>query len=270
MNYDVLGTINQGGFGKVYRVRGDDGVIYAMKELKNPNTVNKQRFEREIGILSQLRHPNIVQIIESNTEGNPPTYGPWYTMEFLSGGSLRDHMTEMFRTNLFSRKWALNTVILPVCNALETAHNSGIFHRDLKPENIMYTGSNRTGVKVTDWGLGKDPNRQSIALTQIAGIGGTPGYCAPEQWFSLDTIDGRADIYSLGVILYEMMTGRRPSAYDNFMRRPPVAPPSSFHSTVSQQLNYCILRMIELQPSSRYQSVWELTSTIRSLPDLYS
>lgn len=262
--------MNEGGFGKVYRVRGEDGVIYAMKELKNPNTVNKQRFEREISILTQLQHPNIVRIVEANVDGNPPQYGPWYTMEFLSGGSLRDYMTEIFANNVFSRKWSLNTVILPACNALEVAHNSGVYHRDLKPENIMYTNSSRTQIKITDWGLGKDPNRTSIALTQVAGVGGTPDYCAPEQWFSMNTIDGRADIYSLGVILYELMTGRRPPTYDNYMRRPTITPPSSFHSTVSQGMNYCILRMIELQASNRYQSVWELRGALQSLPDLYS
>jgi serine/threonine protein kinase len=85
----------------------------------------------------------------------------------------------------------------------------------LKPDNILYTSSDRAQIKITDWGLGRDIGRKSIALTASLGqIGGTPGYCAPEQWFTFDMVDGRADIYSLGVIFYEMMTGRMPSMYD--------------------------------------------------------
>lgn len=269
MRYDVLKDENSGGFGKVYQVRGDNGQIYAMKVLKNPNTVNKKRFEREVNILMQLNHSHIVKIIEANIDGNPPTWGPWYTMEYLSGGSLRTHMDEIFRgSSFFSRKWSINNVLLPICDALQLAHNSGIHHRDLKPENILYTSNSRGQLKVTDWGLGKDLNRESIALTAVVGgVGGTPGYCAPEQWFALDGVDGRADIYSLGVILYEMMTGKRPPYYDNSMRRPYVSPPSSIHKSMSNDMSTCILRMIELDANARYQSIEELNYLLQALPD---
>ena len=268
MKYNVLGSaLDSGGFGRVYLVEGEDKRRYAMKELKSPNVVNKKRFEREISILRQLNHPNIVKIIEWNTEGNPPI-GPWYTMEYLGGGSLRNHMGEIFRDSVFSRKWTINTMMLPICDALQLAHNSGIYHRDLKPENIMYTSPTRNQIKVTDWGLGKDLNRESIALTAVVGgVGGTPGYCAPEQWFALDNVDSRADVFSLGVIFYEMMTGHRPVSYDNRMRRPQVDSPSKYHSTISPDLDDCVLKMIELQPESRHQSISELTNVLKSLPD---
>jgi serine/threonine protein kinase len=113
------------------------------------------------------------------------------------------------------RNWSINTVIMPTCYAPAQAHSAGIYHLDLKPDNILYTRSDRAQIKITDWGLGRDIGRKSIALTASVGqIGGTPGYCAPEQWFMFDVLDGRADIYSLGVIFYEMMTGRRPPLYD--------------------------------------------------------
>lgn len=167
--------------------------------------------------------------------------------------------------------------ILATCNALAQAHSSNIYHRDMKPDNIMYTNSTRSEIKIADWGLGKDINRESLALTAASGgeIGGTPGYCSPEQWFALDKlVDGRADIYSLGIIFYEMMTRRRPSAYDDKMIRPQVDPPSKYHVTISKKLykflkNYtiddCILKMIDLRPENRQQIFIPLL-----IPDIYS
>ena len=136
----------------------------------------------------------------------------------------------------------------------------------------MYTGKDRAQIKITDWGLGRDIGRKSIALTAAAGqIGGTPGYCAPEQWFTLDNIDGRADIYSLGVIFYEMMTGRRPPVYDqnnsNLKRSKAIDVPSKYHPTITKELDRCILKMLELNAEKRHQTVWQLISEIESLPD---
>jgi serine/threonine protein kinase len=273
MKYQIVRKLGSGGYGNVYEVQASDGNAYAMKLLKDLGTINKQRFETEIKILAQLNHPNIVKIIEWNLGGDPPDFSPWYTMEHLRGGSLMDHMNEKFKqAYVFQRNWSINTVILPACHALAQAHGAGIYHRDLKPDNIMYTNSNRAHMKITDWGLGRDIGRRSIALTASVGqIGGTPGYCAPEQWFMFDTIDGRADIYSLGVIFYEMMTGRKPSMYDQrdrSLKRPKVVDlPSKYHPTITKELDMCILKMLELEAQRRYQSIWQLISDIESLPD---
>ena len=137
----------------------------------------------------------------------------------------------------------------------------------------MYTDPNKAEIKITDWGLGKDINRESLALTAAAGgeIGGTPGYCSPEQWFALDDlIDGRTDIFSMGIIFYEMMTRIRPPSYDNKMNRPPVDPPSKYHSTISRKLDRCIMKMIDLKPENRQQSIWDLIFDVETLPDNYS
>ncbi|HJU34950.1 MAG TPA: serine/threonine-protein kinase [Nitrososphaera sp.] len=273
MKYRIIRRLGSGGFGNVYEVQASDGKIYAMKLLRDFSTVNKQRFETEIKILAQLNHLNIVKIFEWNLGGDPPDYSPWYTMEYLPGGSLRTHMDDKFKgAYVFHRNWALNTIILPACHALAQAHSAGIYHRDLKPDNIMYTSNDRVQIKITDWGLGRDIGRKSIALTASIGqVGGTPIYCAPEQWFALDTIDGRADIYSLGVIFYEMMTGRTPPTYDqkhNSLKRPRrVDVPSKYHPTITRELDACMLKMLELDPEKRYQSVWQLISEIESLPD---
>lgn len=276
MKYKIIKPLNSGAFGTVYEIETDDNMRYALKEVKNLNITNKQRFEREIKILSQLNHPNVVKILQWNMGGEAPNFTPYYIMEYLGGGSLRQHMDEKFSSDeryVFERKWTINRIILPTCNALAQAHSSNIFHRDLKPDNIMYTDHNKAEIKITDWGLGKDINRESLALTAAAGgeIGGTPGYCSPEQWFAFDDlIDGRTDIFSLGIIFYEMMTRIRPPSYDNKMNRPPVDPPSKYHSTISRKLDRCIMKMIDLKPENRQQSIWDLIFDVETLPDNYS
>lgn len=276
MKYTIVKPLNSGAFGTVYEIEGDDNKKYALKELINLNTTSKERFEREIKILSQLNHPNIVKIFQWNIGGEPPNFSPYYIMEYLSGGSLRQHMDERFRTEqryVFERRWTINRIMLPVCNALAQAHSVNIYHRDLKPDNILYTSPDRSEIKIVDWGLGKDISRESLALTATSGgqIGGTPGYCSPEQWFAFDDlIDGRADIFSLGIIFYEMMTRKRPPVYDNQMKRPSVDPPSKYHSTISRKLDRCILKMIDLKPENRQESVWDLIYEVETLPDNYS
>jgi serine/threonine protein kinase len=276
LKYKIIKPLNSGAFGTVYEIETDENMRYALKEVKNLNITNKQRFEREIKILSQLNHPNVVKILQWNMGGEAPNFTPYYIMEYLGGGSLRQHMDEKFSSDeryVFERKWTINRIILPTCNALAQAHSSNIFHRDLKPDNIMYTDPNKAEIKITDWGLGKDINRESLALTAAAGgeIGGTPGYCSPEQWFAFDDlIDGRTDIFSLGIIFYEMMTRIRPPSYDNKMNRPPVDPPSKYHSTISRKLDRCIMKMIDLKPENRQQSIWDLIFDVETLPDNYS
>ncbi len=275
MKYNIIRLLNSGAFGSVFEIEGDlDNRRYALKELKNLNSINRDRFEREIKILSELNHPNIVKILQWNLGGELPNFAPYYIMEYLAGGSLRQHMDEKFVSHdkyVFERKLTINRVILPICNALAQAHSSEIFHRDLKPDNIMYTDRTRSEIKVTDWGLGKDINRESLALTAATGgdIGGTPGYCSPEQWFAFGDIDGRTDIFSLGIIFYEMMTRERPPTYDNKMNRPPVQPPSRFHNTISHKLDQCILKMIDIRPENRQRSIWDLITEIETLPDNY-
>ena len=205
----------------------------------------------------------------------------------------------------FDIKWTINTIILPVCNALAQVHSSNIYHRDLKPSNIMFTDATKSAVKIADWGLVKiedplavkdvdssaapisavtstttttDIDRKSLELTAVVSegnIGGTPDYCSPEQWFATvdenDKLnDGRADIFSVGIIFYEMLTRRRPPPYDPnkpHMSRRLVEPPSKYNPSISPQLDHCILKMVDLSPENRQQSIWNLISEIKTLPN---
>ena len=280
------------------------------------DTVSKQRFEREVKILSELNHPNIVKIFYWNVGGDPPKFAPYYIMEYLGGNSLKEYMVEKFDSDekyYFDISWTTKTIILPVCNALALVHSSNIYHRDLKPSNIMFTDATRASVKIADWGLVKiedpyavknddssaapistttttatttiststiatDIDRRSLELTAVASegnIGGTPDYCSPEQWFATvndndKVIDGRTDIFSLGIIFYEMLTRRRPPPYDPNkpnMSRNTVEPPSIYNPSISPSLDQCILKMVELSPENRHQSIWDLISEIETLPN---
>jgi serine/threonine protein kinase len=306
MKYTIKRQISSGAFGTVYEILGEDNKIYALKELTNMNTVSKQRFEREAKILSELDHPNIIKIFDWNVGGDPPKFAPYYIMEYLSGNSLKEYMAEKFDGDekyYFDLTWTINTVILPVCNALAQVHSSNIYHRDLKPSNIMFTDSKKSAVKIADWGLVKieepftkdlentaapisaistttttttDIDRRSLELTAVlseGNIGGTPDYCSPEQWFATVNnndllIDGRADIFSLGIIFYELLTRRRPPPYDpnkpNMSRRT-VEPPSIHNHSIPSQLDHCILKMVDLSPENRQQSIWDLIAEIETM-----
>ena len=119
------------------------------------DTVSKQRFEREIKILSELNHPNIVKVFQWNIGGDPPKFTPYYVMEYLSGDSLKQYMDEKFHSEdqyYFDIEWTISSIVLPVCNALAQVHTSNIYHRDLKPSNIMFTDNTKSAIKISRLG----------------------------------------------------------------------------------------------------------------------
>lgn len=304
MKYTVIRPISSGSFGTIYEVlvEHEEGGITTstskcvLKELTRIDNLSRERFEREIRILPELNHPNIVTILYWNIGGDPPKFLPYYIMEYLKGGSLRKYMDEKFnedRDFVFEPTWVISKIILPICNALAQAHSSNVYHRDLKPDNIIFTDDTKSSIKVADWGLVKGDaiDRESLELTTVTSegqIGGTPGYCSPEQWFAFnkDEIDGRTDIYSLGILFYEILTRKRPSPYNpndpSTLKRkgeqqpqphlPPstalpinqpfVYSPSKFNSNVTDQLDACILKMIQVDPDKRQNSVWDLITEL--------
>lgn len=271
-NWNINRTIDQGGFGKVHEVQSDSGQKAALKELlRSSHTANLQRFQTEIKILQSYNHKHIITILDSNIQGNPPNFGPWYVMEFMAGGSLRNKNAEMFGNGkLWSQKWTLQNVIFPILDAIQYAHGHSTYpslHRDLKPANLLFSDQNH--IKVADWGIGKDINKQSIALT-VGGMG-TPGYCSPEQWLwfpgSNITVDGRTDIYSLGIIFYEMMTGKIPQVFNGNTGQSFVspAPPSHNHSSISRDLDNAILKMMAYNSTDRYQNIQQVRNALQPI-----
>jgi serine/threonine-protein kinase len=199
--YVIEGLLGQGGQAVVYRVRDRDGTVRALKQLL-PACAGKKRlrarFENEARILSTLRHPNLVQVSDVGGQDGLP----WFVMEFVAGGSLADRIT---RDGPLPPDRATQA-LLQVCAGLEAAHAAGVIHRDVKPHNVLL-GENDT-CKLMDFGIAHD---ELAGLRTRAGASlGTEGFMAPEQAADAASVDGRADVYGVGMTGYVLVTGRDP------------------------------------------------------------
>ncbi|MFO0868717.1 MAG: protein kinase [Pirellulales bacterium] len=248
---EVLELIGQGGMGAVYkaRQRGLDRLV-ALKILPPEAAEDPafaERFHREARALARLNHPHIVTVYDSGLAG--PYF--YFLMEFVDGVNLRQAM----RTSRIQPHEAL-AIVPQICEALQYAHDEGLVHRDIKPENVLLDRKGR--VKVADFGLAKllahDP--LDITLTGTHQVVGTPRYMAPEQLAGARDIDHRADIYSLGVVFYELLTGDLPLGR---------FPAPSKKAAVSPQLDQIVLRTLESEPQERYQQASDLKSDVDQL-----
>ena len=218
--YKVEGFIAQGGMGAVYRARhillGDEVVIKTLRSEMRNNAEWLKRFQREGKAARAFRHPNSVTVYDLSTDSDGRVY---MVMEYVEGHTLD---RELKRRGRFAPAEALE-VLEPVADVLDAAHARGVVHRDLKPENIMLGSDGRGGtvVKVLDLGIAKivgAADMQATAATSLTVAGqilGTPYYMSPEQWGEMPRdgnpeVDGRADVYSLGVIFFELVAGRKP------------------------------------------------------------
>ena len=269
-NFDILGCLGRGGMGVVYKARQKSlNRLVALKILapeRERDAAFAQRFALEAETLAKLNHPGIVTIYDFGQ-----TDGLFYlVMEFVDGVSLR-HLLEAGRV---SPREAL-AIVPQICDALQYAHDQRIVHRDIKPENILLDRQGR--VKVADFGLAKlvemdaggipltpplspSGGRGAPALTEAGKVMGTPQYMAPEQRQHPTEVDHRADIYSLGVVFYQMLTGELPDQ--------PIEPPSR-KVRIDVRLDEVVLRALEKEPERRYQQVSQVKTdveTIRTTP----
>ncbi|HEY3226284.1 MAG TPA: protein kinase [Planctomycetota bacterium] len=248
--FEIVGVIGRGGMGTVYRARHAGlGREVALKILSarlasDPEFV--RRFEREARTLASLEHPNIVAVHDTGVEAG----APYLVMEFVEGVSLRRLLAE----RRLPPEEALG-IVPQLCEALEYAHARGVVHRDVKPENILIDTKGRT--KIADFGLAFIVGIDAPRLTRTDVTMGTPHYMAPEQVESSRRVDHRADIYSMGVVLYEMLTGELPLGR--------FSPPSE-KSKVNRRLDEIVLRALEKEPDRRYQQVTEFHRAIESAP----
>ncbi len=251
-DFEFEDLIGRGGMGAVYRVRQSRLSRTAALKVLPPERASDpafvERFFREAQALAQLSHANIVDVYDMGQRG-PYLY---ILMEFVEGGSLRDLITKKALPPADALRIGAD-----LCGALQVAHDQGIVHRDIKPENILVTKDGH--VKLLDFGLVKitqDSGLDSFTLTEINLRMGTPHYMAPEQMTASAAVDHRADIYSVGVLLYEMMTGERP-ALD-------YTPPSR-KANVDARFDRVIQRAIRESPGERYQSAREIKADIEHI-----
>lgn len=249
---EILHLVARGGMGDVYCARQTRlNRLVALKIIRPDAQASPgfaDRFVREAQALAKLNHQNIVTVYDfGQTDG---VY--YFIMEYIDGINLR----QMLRTGKLGPQQALE-IVPAVCDALQFAHNKGIVHRDIKPENIMVDTDGK--VKIADFGLAKLlDNKTAPMLTKTNQAMGTMHYMAPEQFERPHDVDHRADIYSLGVVIYELLTGELPLGR--------FAPPSKKVS-VDVRLDEIVLQTLEKEPSLRYQRVSELKSDMHSLSE---
>jgi serine/threonine-protein kinase len=207
--YKLTERLGGGGMGDVYRAEHQlAGRMVALKLLRselagNPDVT--RRFFQEAQAVNKIRHPNIVDVIDADFS----PMGPYVVMECLDGVSLAYALGRVGKLNLDT---AL-AVILPMLDALDAAHRHGIVHRDLKPENVFVAGGGPKGevrVKLLDFGIAKVMSEAAGPQTGTGIIFGTPDYLSPEQALGEQMIDGRSDLFSVGTVLFELLTGKRP------------------------------------------------------------
>jgi serine/threonine protein kinase len=257
--YQVLEMIGQGGMGQVFRALSPQGMPVAMKvmsqELMESDEL-QERFKREMKIMAALNHPNVVSVFDQGETGELL----YFVMEFVEGDTLRNVMRrgplpepEIIRTSL------------ETLEALGYAHSKGIIHRDIKPENIMFDKQQR--IKVTDFGLARKDSWGSgdrNSLTQAGAYLGTESYMSPEQKVSPKNVTHKSDIYSFGVVLYEMLTdGSLPMG---------VFQPPTFFKPVREAWDGIIFRLLDINPEMRPQNCQEIIQELKafSLPDAVS
>lgn len=260
--YELLEKVGEGGMSIVYKAKDKKlNRFVAVKILKkefvnNPDIVDK--FKKEATAIANLNDPYIVNVLDV---GSQEEYN-YIVMEYVKGKTLKDLIREKGR---LSYDAALTTA-MQVAKALDCAHKNNIIHRDIKPQNILVTEEG--AIKVTDFGIAKSTN--SSTITNTSNVIGSAHYFSPEQAKG-NYIDCRTDLYSLGVVIYEMVTGRVPFDADSPVSvalkhiQEEVVPPKNINSTVPESLNKLILKAMEKEQVKRYQSAKEIIQDLEKI-----
>ena len=249
--YEITGELGRGGMGVVYR--GEDPVIkreVALKVIRrrdlDPNDVESvlERFKREARAAGSLHHPNIVAIYEYGEDAD----SAFIAMECVPGRSLRDHLVGGYRPELKTFPEILDQLL----EGLEYSHSRGVIHRDIKPGNLLI--SEMGAAKISDFGIAR---LEQSHLTLMGEVLGTPYYMAPEQ-FDGQTADERSDVYSAAVIVYEVLTGRRPfegqgaGLMRQILEMPPPLP-STLEPRLPREMDRVILKALAKRPEDRFR-----------------
>jgi serine/threonine protein kinase len=267
--YEVLGPLGIGGMGAVYRARrvklGDEVAIKIVRADGELSEVLRERFLRESRVCAQLRHPNIVSILDFDVD---ESIGPFLVMEMLNGPSLKRELTEL---GPFEPRSAAH-IVTSLANALQLAHDQGVVHRDLKPANVVshrFDSGEKT-YKLIDFGLANIRQASdATALTVEREFLGTVSYASPEQLRG-ENVTLRSDIYSLGAMVFEMLTGRPPfQAGDPFalvtqhLTVPPPRP-TTLRADLPAHVDEVVLRAMAKDPAERWASASEFARALAS------
>ena len=262
--YELLEKIGEGGMSEVFKARCNKlNRFVAVKILKKEFCNNEdivKKFKDEATAIATLSDNNIVNILDVGTQEDLH----YIVMEYVKGKTLKDVIKQVGKMNY---ETAIS-VAIQIAKALDCAHRNNIIHRDVKPQNILVT---EDGVmKVTDFGIAKSTT--SATITNTTTIMGSAHYLSPEQAKG-SFIDCRTDLYSLGIVLYEMVTGKLPFEADSavtialkHIQEEPV-PPKSLNSRIPDSLNTLILKAIEKDPNKRYQTAKELINDLQKIKD---
>jgi serine/threonine-protein kinase len=264
--YEVVGILGSGGMGSVYKVV--DTMLDEVVALKTLNTELAQdahslsRFRREVKLARRVTHPNVARTFDIGT-ADGFTY---LTMEFVDGESLRArHEADDPPTIIETLR-----VMAQVCEGLQAAHDAGVIHRDLKPANVMLSTSGR--VVITDFGVARAPRRRdNLTQTSGGGVMGTPQYMAPEQVEGTEELDGRADVYAAGVMLFELLSGAPPwtgeSLISMAVARLMGPPPRLCLPDAPDALVALVARAMARDRRARYATSAELAKDLRALAE---
>ncbi len=253
--YEILALLGQGGMGAVYKARDTElGRLVALKLIRADLASNPEilrRFKQELILAREVTHRNVIRIFDL---GQAKGF-KFITMEFVEGRDLRAVLRE--RGKLSPEETV--RIIAQVCRALESAHAAGVVHRDLKPQNIMLDAKDR--VYVMDFGIAH--SLETPGMTQTGALMGTPEYMSPEQAKGIK-VDARSDLFALGIIFYEMLTGISPYKADTALatllkrtqERPP--PPAEVDPTIPKAISDVVMKCLEIDRDQRFSSAREI------------
>ena len=264
-HYRLDQVLAEGGMGVVWIAHdlrlGRPVAVKFLGEDALSNPLQRERFAREARLASKIRSPHVVQII-----GDGVTAGdvPFVVMELLDGESLASRLAREGRCSLAT----CGVVVEQVCRALRSAHALHLVHRDIKPGNIFLTPQPEGDlfVRLLDFGIAKELHRSRIGLTQSGEVLGTAYYMSPEQFRQPDNVTAATDIWSLGVVLYEMLTGVIPFEEKTFpnlavrVAHGQFVPPSSLRPDLPRAVDAVVARALTVQPSQRFANVEELSA----------